>query len=218
MNRFFRFSLGSFVLAITLACVGVSHYSVSRQNRDLSEENRKLKEVAGYITVDDPEMAYVMLLESGDPLTWRCRVYLPPGKKFSIWRAAQWVQDGWPESPGGGSGPTGTGEQFLVTVAMYRDAEGWGTRVSYPNGGGSSWSRGHDVEWLGDHSSEKSNLLRHPQQEFDPSEPIPLLRWRAYQGGKPRAEEPGFTVWLEPKNAAPQTTAGGAGGAGERLP
>ena len=40
MSKYARFSLGSFLLLVTLICVSVSHYRVSHENRLLSEEFR----------------------------------------------------------------------------------------------------------------------------------------------------------------------------------
>ena len=205
---FLRFSLLSLLLTVSLICVSVSHVQVSRKNQRLAEENRHLKTELGYIDVQDPKKAYVLRLESPEPLTWRFRVYLPPGKTYFLNRCQKWVESGFPQHAS--SGPFHYNGPFTLTASLYEDADGWGHRISMPRSGGAGWSHGHgdEMKWLSDHSANRSNLLRGQQQKFDPESPIPIMRLRAYavqQGVKAESPAPGFMIWFDPNPARRQS-------------
>jgi hypothetical protein len=50
----------------------------------MKAEIRLLRTELGYLTIDDPEKITAIKLQSGDPLTWQWRIYLPPGRKYRI--------------------------------------------------------------------------------------------------------------------------------------
>ncbi len=83
-NRWrFQFSLCSlmlFVLFFALLLTSIIMYWRLSQSE---QELVKLRNMAGYLKIDDESLFYAIAIETGESLTWRWRVYLPAGYKYS---------------------------------------------------------------------------------------------------------------------------------------
>lgn len=179
-RRLLRFSLLSFLLVVTVICLSVSHYRVTRENRQLKQENDQFKEELGFLRIEHPEKVYVRRLESVEELTWRFRVYFPPEKRFMLYTRAH------PRSSGGHGLPK-YDQQFTLTLSLQRRADGqWRLKTMLPNSSGDLNSDAEVVERIS-HSILPLGVRDRPQ-EFNPDQPIDLVRLL----------DGDFHVWLEP--------------------
>jgi hypothetical protein len=103
-------------------------------------EVRILRNEAGYLTIGNGDLVHGIAVDTGDPMTWRWRLYLPKGRMYK-WQAA-WgpiPADGVPSprsslmynSLQGGA----TGVEALATVGLRRTANGdWVLSLSARSG------------------------------------------------------------------------------------
>lgn len=175
-----RLSLLSFLLLVSLICVSASYFQLSRQNRQLKKKCDDLMWEIGYLVIHNPTKIYFRQIGGTDDLTWSHRVYLPPEREYSLLN-----NDGWRRS-------IRNAEQFTITVAVRRDANSkWRVTVKLPNGGVSSFVIDSDVaEKLS--QTQYSPFSRSDQKEFDPDQPLDLLRV---------GDE--FRIWIEPAPRPP---------------
>ena len=61
--RFGRFSLLSFLLAVSLICVSASNFRLGRDNQLLKKKNDELMTEMGYLVVHDPTKIYMRPVE-----------------------------------------------------------------------------------------------------------------------------------------------------------
>jgi hypothetical protein len=83
----FQFSLRSLLLfflffALLLTSI-VMYWRLSQSEKEV----KKIRDIAGYLKIEDENLFYALALESHEPWTWRWRVYLPAGYKYS-WNIA----------------------------------------------------------------------------------------------------------------------------------
>jgi hypothetical protein len=81
----FQFSLRTLLLFVLIVALAVTSLVMYRRMADAEKELRTLRDMAGYLTIDDEKLFYAIGLETYEPLTWRWRVHLPAGHKYS-WR------------------------------------------------------------------------------------------------------------------------------------
>ena len=79
----FQFSLSSLLLfflffALLLSSI-VMYWRLSQSEQELV----KLRDMAGYLKIEDENLFYAIAIETGEPLTWKWRVYFPAGYKYS---------------------------------------------------------------------------------------------------------------------------------------
>jgi hypothetical protein len=79
----FQFSLRSLLLFILIVALVVTSLLMYRRMSDAEQELVKLRNVAGYLKIDDENRFYAIAIETDEPWTWLWRVYLPAGYKYS---------------------------------------------------------------------------------------------------------------------------------------
>jgi hypothetical protein len=81
----FQFSLRSLFLFILIVALILTSVLMYRRMSNAERELVTLRNIAGYLKIDDESLFHAINLDSNEPFTWRWRVYLPAGHKYS-WR------------------------------------------------------------------------------------------------------------------------------------
>lgn len=85
-SRWPRVSLRTWLLLVALvALLGSNLVTAWRLNRS-EHDLRKLRDEAGYLTIENPDQIHVVEWPQTEPNVWRWRVYLPTGYKYSLKR------------------------------------------------------------------------------------------------------------------------------------
>ena len=217
-----RFSLSSLCVVVAVACVAAAWYGMRRRERAAvqraatlaetvkkqQEEISRLRGELGYLTITDRGKVHIIQLDAREDYHWRWRVYLPPGKKWSLCEAFGRVpplgyenmQHGWSSIPEG---------EHTIEVYFDRDENGQRRFVVRRGTGRTSMTVDDDqFEQLISAGYSTSTAGSSKTELSDVGGPIQLIRLRAHRelpGGPPGARsfvtsddpEPGFVVWLE---------------------
>ena len=115
-------------LLLIAAVVGSAlTYRAGRLRRELLAEQNRLEQLVGSLPIDDPTKMHVRALDTGQPLHFAWRVYLPAGFK-SQWRGY---------SGGGSGGPRSRPRESIARVRFRENDEGI-LEVFVHSGGSSS--------------------------------------------------------------------------------
>src|SRR4051794_22073185 len=82
-----KFSLRTLFILIAVICFAIGTYVVGRRLANAEREVRKLRNETGVLTIDDPTKVYVIAIDVDEPNTWRWRMFIPKGHKYS-WNIA----------------------------------------------------------------------------------------------------------------------------------
>jgi hypothetical protein len=117
-----RFSLRGFIAAIGVICLVLSNAVAIRELRRVNDENQRLRDELGYLTIDDPEALYLVNLPRLEDLRWSWRVHVPRRDRFVL--LVEWNDiPGDPESSRVVRSPLRAGE-YVLDVAVYRSSDG----------------------------------------------------------------------------------------------
>ena len=98
-----------------------------RRMSNAEQEMVKLRNMAGYLKIDDENLLYAIAIETGEAWTWRWRVYLPAGYKYS-WHM-NWGDipaNGTSNNSGGSTSdgaPRIKGTEAIVYLTLRKDPE-----------------------------------------------------------------------------------------------
>jgi hypothetical protein len=101
------------LMIVAIAVGGFQVWSSSRERTRLESEYRRLVQETGELPIGDPSKAHLRALETGEPLHFAWRVYLPP--KFTVR-----IRDG----HGGSSGTSSSSREFIARVRFREDQDG----------------------------------------------------------------------------------------------
>ena len=76
--RFVRCCFSFFFFALLLTSI-VMYWRLSQSEQELV----KLRNMAGYLKIEDENLFYAIAIETDEPWTWRWRVFMPAGHKYS---------------------------------------------------------------------------------------------------------------------------------------
>ena len=167
-----------------------------------------MREELGYLVIDDDENAYVMILGSTEPLSWRYRVYIPPGS-YRVCIAFQWVASGFPEPIKKARAFAG-GTEFLLTAGLGQGGNGeWNVTVITPEVGSRVTDRHGQLNWLSELNTlgsnywqNESDYFQKAQQSYSADRPIEIMRLRAgssqARGEDSYGPSDGLMIWIEP--------------------
>jgi hypothetical protein len=79
-----QFSLWSILLLVSFLALGLAHLNASRELVRLKEENRRLRDDAGWPVVTEPQQIAAGVVAFWELETWRFRVYQPPGRTLVL--------------------------------------------------------------------------------------------------------------------------------------
>ena len=192
-----RLSLLTALLFTALVACGVTIWQLWREVGPLRAENRRMRTAGGRLTIDDPKMAYGISVPTFEDDTWKWRIYLPPGGKFSLnnrsghlphssqhpdktaWFDAvrkDGVGSSWSGSPFEG--------EFMLEARILKESNGWvlvtrSTKLGDGNrtaGGGKTSIYQPSDDWLADlRSRMTSSDVAADQKSFEFGQPIMLL-------------------------------------------
>jgi hypothetical protein len=78
-----RFSLRTLLLLVVIVCIaiplGMQSYKLHRAETEL----RQLRNEVGYLSIDDRSKVHVVAVDMNEPNTWRWRIFLPQGVRYS---------------------------------------------------------------------------------------------------------------------------------------
>lgn len=106
------------VLVALIVAGGYLAWQASRERRGLRAEYDRLVRAAGELPVTDPTMVYVRALDTGDPMHYAWRVYLPPNYPYEV-RHSGWGGGGESSNSGGSAA-----QEFIARVRFRPDDQG----------------------------------------------------------------------------------------------
>ena len=79
-----RFSLLTLVLATTIVALSVVLWRVGNEVVPLRAEVKRLRNEVGELVVEDETKICAIQVRTDDDLTWKWRIWIPPGKKYKL--------------------------------------------------------------------------------------------------------------------------------------
>jgi hypothetical protein len=209
-----RFSLRTLLILVAVLCFAIGSYVVSRKLSDAERELRKLRNEAGVLAVDDRTKVHVISVDVDEPNTWRWRMFIPKGHKYSWNLAAKQIPRFQPPQQAGMSGHSNEpywerDNEVLVTAKLRPEEDGnWRLSVDPRIGDSKNQMAGvalkipkEKMQWMTDGrgSSTDGRVLGNKGVEaVDPKGPIILLQRRPTDAsGQPSSNPmPGYMIWL----------------------
>jgi hypothetical protein len=217
----FRFSLRTLFLTLFVLSLALSNYLVSQKWRETQKETQRLRDELGVLTIDNPKRFYIRELPrtAVEPLTWRWRIYVPPGE-FDSWLAGGGIPKTGLVATGGAANAEAKSGEYTLTARVERDLLGkWRLTVWGPTFGQSleippqfaSWlsesaTHSHGIQSSRKFQAEKAGSspkslrrLQGETQSFAVGEPVVLLRLRAPEDLKKDSGKPcdGVMIWID---------------------
>jgi hypothetical protein len=134
MRSRFQFSLRSLLLFILIVALALTSVLMYRRMAAAEKEAAKLRNIAGYLNIEDESQIYAIAMETYDLMTWRWRVYLPADHKY-IWHysTGDISAGGIPESVGSAldSSTKHKGRELIVNLALQKTSDNnWYLKLS----------------------------------------------------------------------------------------
>ena len=179
-----RFSLASLLLLTAIVALVIALIVAKRTWKAEVAELQTLRDIAGHLTISDPNNVHVIGVPTVGAHHWRWRVYLPETQDYLLHLVTGKVpREGVPanrEAPQVRSGFPKSGE-FLLTAALEQDRDGdWVLSASVPKRDFS-----HPIEnpvWLESGGHGVTAIEPGETRSVDPGTPLVLLRLRTTNG------------------------------------
>jgi hypothetical protein len=204
-SRRWRFTLRVLFIAVAVVALAVSwinSYRITQRLRLLEVENRRLRDEAGELSIEDPSIFHVIQIDTNNEFEWAWRLWVPEGHRYRIQSFGGPIpKEGFPRS----SGTISISEpgEHLVRYRIRRDPR---DNRMY----GSIWTRdviaGKSeqpwVEW--DYKMTATGGIGRGTSKvpvWQPGQRVELIRYRVSQAtlyDKIEDPAPGFLIWLEP--------------------
>jgi hypothetical protein len=223
--RWPQFSLRTTLVLFIVLAVGVSLWLSKKQadeNRRLQEENQslhaQLRGVLGELEIKDADRnkLQAIAIRTLEPMTWKWRVYIPPGRKFNLHHEIRGVADNNLPDRGSFCGPIPAGEQ-IMTVALRKDQakdDEWQWIVKCGSCECGPVLTGRYAAWINRPSNVAANWAgQHQPTIAPPDRPLEMLRYRSFpllgvgQGSQSlTGVGDGILVWIQ-ENKSPNAAA-----------
>ena len=219
-----RYSLRTLLILVAVAGVIVGSFVVGTRLKQAQRELKVLREETGRLTIGDRSQVHVINVAVDDvtgdePSTWRWRLFIPKGHKYSWNLAAENIpQHEVPQEAGVKAVSYESywerDNEVLVTATLRRqDDQHWRLSVESRIGesrnqmsGGSLEIPAEKLAWHTRGASTDGRVAgRSGTQLFEPNGPIILLQRRPLArqpdgSSKPSPDPmPGFMIWLQPE-------------------
>ncbi len=212
----FRFSLLSFLLAVTVICLALSHWNNSLKLVAAMAELRKLRDEVGNLSIEDRSKFHAIAIESDEPNTWRWRMFVPKGVRYQWNISCENISSNIPPKEAGTVGVSNdsysdTENEVFVTARLREGDNGsWTLSVSSKIGDSKHQMYGSritippdKIEWRSKTPATSGQVIGSNGTEVrDPKGPIILLEERACEKGpngnyqSSDGPMPGFMIWL----------------------
>lgn len=218
-----RFSLRTFFVSLLLLSLIGSNLYVSWRWHEARKDVERLRDELGYLTIDDPAKFHLREVPTYEPLSWRWRIYVPPGQHsfhIGVGRISKTGLGAGSSSERGPTRPTDSlvGE-YTMTARIERDQLGkWQLAVTWPDGGSmmsinepyAGWlpkePRGHHLQARKKYHVDvaggkpmNGSARRRETESFPADEPVVLLRLRAPDDLANDTGQPceGVLIWFD---------------------
>lgn len=222
-----RFSLLAALGLTTIVGLLLVIVQLWREVGPLRAEVRRLRSEVGSLTIEDPTKAYGISIPTFEKNTWKWRLYLPPGGKYSLHMRSghlparaklpggAWFDELLKRGSGGSSSGSTWGGEFMLEARLIQENDDWVlvTRHKSTDGPASAVSTSKNTiypdEWLADSRSQSStsDIPATKQASFEPGDPFLLLHImrpviKETPGGgytitAPSGPADGFAVWIQ---------------------
>jgi hypothetical protein len=211
-----QFSLGTLLILMGVVGVAIGTYVVESKLRKAQRELRTLRNETGHLTVNDRSKVHVIAVDVDEPNTWRWRLFIPRGHKYSWNVSAEKIpEDDVPqkaEVKGGSNEPYWERDNEVLATARLRQGDGGDWRLSvesrigdaqYQMAGVALQIPREKMQWMADPSCTDGRVAgSNGVAAFQPQGPIVLLQSRPCEllpdgtyGPSPHPM-PGFMIWL----------------------
>ena len=163
------YSIGTLALVCVLIGVAASYFKMAatvvlfeQENLRLKKENKDIvSEFGSVLVIDDPALPYSRKLRSTDTMTWRFRIYLPPGQMYRV------------RTEDGNGKLLKRDVPFTLAISAVK-SDLWNMRVAVDEEEVLSLPIGDSLEkWLS--QQDMRRLVDAPQKEHMKNQPIPLI-------------------------------------------
>ncbi|MEN0109187.1 MAG: hypothetical protein AAF805_00545 [Planctomycetota bacterium] len=197
-----RISLLSLLLLTAVVALAATVALQWQELGPLRAENRRLRDEVGELSIDDPAKLHAIRVDTGEPRTWKWRVWVPDGKAYRVCLADRAIPtNGFPDKDG--SLIVDRPGEGVITFAIRRAIDGEGWRAKLSGGSGSLGTGGDDLDWAGEASAATYRGVGESTVRFDDDQPAVLIRYRTAADVNSSSDIPdtadGFLIWLEPK-------------------
>jgi hypothetical protein len=212
-----RYSLRTLLIVVAIACVAIGSYVIGTRLNEAERQLRALRTETGHLTIDDRSKVHVIRVDMDEPETWRWRMFIPQGHRYS-WNLADEAipEDDVPKKAGikaFSNEPYWERDNEVLVTARLRRAEDGDWRLSvesrigdskYQMSGGTLKIPAEKLEWNTEGASTDGRVAGSAGVKlFDPQGPIILLQRRPLglqpdgtYGPSPNPM-PGFMIWLK---------------------
>ncbi len=211
-----RFSLRTLLLVVVIICIAIPMAIQTLKLYRAEAELRQLRNEVGYLAVDDRSKVHVIAIDMNEPDTWRWRIFLPQGVRYSFCLGygdipAKGVTE--PKLKHISNEPYSDEDVEVLVTAKLRplDEGNWSLSVSsaigdrpYQMGGGKVTIPGKQMRDIQNVSIYDAHTLgTRGAKTLDPREPIVLLQQRTRERRSDGTYQssvgpmPGYMIWLE---------------------
>jgi hypothetical protein len=211
------FGLRTLLLLVVIACLAIGLYVVGSRLSDANRELRTRRTEAGVLTVDDRSKVHAIAVDTGEPNTWRWRLFIPQGRKYSWNISAEDIPKDDVPSRAGAKGYSNeeywSRDNEVVVTAKLRQLDGGDWQMSVDSLIADSPSQMHGatlqipqekLRWMAEISSTDGRVAgERGVRVFEEKEPLILLQRRPCEqqpdGTYQPSEKPmpGFMIWLK---------------------
>ena len=219
MKKQLRFSVRDLLVFSALLCATLYCWYVTRRLQDAEAELRQLRTETGRLTVEDNSLVHAIEIDTADPNSWRWRLFLPKGHRYSLNIASRDIPfEGVPNKPNSRSvsgEPYWERDNEVIVNARLAKTELGEWILSVDSRIGDSKNQlgsvtatvdAKDMAALAKSSSFQVNILGNDETDVcEPTEPIVLYRKRPMLkspgGSTDFDKEPssGLMIWLQPQ-------------------
>ncbi|MEX2316889.1 MAG: hypothetical protein WD669_07045 [Pirellulales bacterium] len=202
------------VIVSLLVVVAVQSWRLWKAEIELAQ----LRDETGKLTVDDRSKVHVIEVESDEPNTWKWRLFVPMGARYS-WNLGydEIPPEGLPRAKMSGASNESYDEadkEVLITASLRQLESGdWILSVGSKIGNSQAQMGGASVkipnvamEWTRKVPSREGSVLgARGVETLNPGEPIVLLKWRSGEQkpdglfGPSASPMPGYMIWMQPE-------------------
>jgi hypothetical protein len=211
-----KFSLRTLLLSVVIVCLAIPLVLQSFKLRSAEAELRQLRNETGRLTIGDPKKVHVIAVDMDEPNTWRWKMFLPKGVRYSWCLGYGRILGQGVPSPmikSTSAEPYSESDAEVVIDARLRQMDDghWLLSVSSRIGDRKDQMKGarasipdEDMRWTREVWVREGTVLGSRGTEvLDPSGPIILLRSRAREKRSDGTFQPltdpmsGYMIWLE---------------------